>query len=504
MDKVWYYIHTKEKLPSYPQFLVDNLSLLWITTLFWWIFCEVFHQTKSNKEAPGRMNDLWTRTLSILAEQLSQEVMHHWFDTVLDVERRDNTINILVGNDFQASFMETEYGNLLREIFYQLSGEAIHPVFSVGQAPLTERKTTSSVAATPSYHNSSTKNGISSNGYRFLPRYTFETFIVGSGNRFAHAAAMAVADRPAKSYNPLFIYGGSGLGKTHLMHAIGHRVMELRPNINVVYISTETFTSEFITAVMQNAADEFKHRYRAADILLVDDIQFLAKKDSTQIEFFHTFNFLHEQGKQIVISSDRKPDDIATLEDRLRSRFAGGLIIDIQPPDLETRIAILQHKVEQDNVPIVQEAINYIAERISSNIRELEGALNTVASFARFNNVSFINLDITKEVLANILPEVNKKPVSFDSIKDEVAHYFQLKVSDLTSSRRDQVITKPRHIAMYLCQELLGASLPAIGREFGGRDHTTVIHGCRKIVNDMQKDANLAQTIQTISKNITG
>lgn len=200
---------------------------------------------------------------------------------------------------------------------------------------------------------------------------------------------MAVADRPAKSYNPLFIYGGSGLGKTHLMHAIGHRVMELRPNINVVYISTETFTSEFITAVMQNAADEFKHRYRAADILLVDDIQFIAKKDSTQIEFFHTFNFLHEQGKQIVISSDRKPDDIATLEDRLRSRFAGGLIIDIQPPDLETRIAILQHKVEQDNVPIVQEAINYIAERISSNIRELEGALNTVASFARFNNVPF-------------------------------------------------------------------------------------------------------------------
>jgi len=449
------------------------------------------------------MNELWTRTLSVLAEQLNPEIMKHWFYTVLSVERQENTIYITVGNDYQSAYMEAEYSSLLKDIFYQLSGENLSAVFLTQQQELSDLRPVETPII-PSSVYPTEKTRLSSNGYRFLPRYKFETFIVGSGNRFAHAAAMAVADRPAKSYNPLFIYGGSGLGKTHLMHAIGHRVMELRPNINVIYISTETFTNEFITSVKQKAPIDFKLRYQSSDILLIDDIQFIEGKESTQDEFFHTFNFLHERGKQIVISSDRKPEEIATLKERLRSRFAGGLIIDIQPPDWETRVAILQHKVEQDNVPIVNDAINYIAERISSNIRELEGALNTVASFARFNNIPLITLDITKEVLSGILPDVSKKPVSFTSIKDEVANYFQLKVSDLSSSRRDQVITRPRHIAMYLCRELLSASLPVIGREFGGRDHTTVIHGCEKITNDMKNDSTLAQTVETIMRRITG
>ena len=300
-----------------------------------------------------------------------------------------------------------------------------------------------------------------SSRFNFNPRYNFESFVVGSSNRFAHAAALAVADRPAKNYNPLFLYGGSGLGKTHLMHAIGHRVLNLRPNTNILYISTETFTNEFISSVRQGSAHKFKNRYRTADIFLVDDIQFLTGKEETQVEFFHTFNALYEQGKQIVISSDRHPKDIATLEERLRSRFEGGLITDIQPPDLETRIAILQYKSSIENLKITNDAIAYIASNIPSNIRELEGALNRV--------------------------------------KYCVSSYFNLQSGDLASPRRDQSITKPRHIAMYLCQTLLHMSLNEIGEHFGKRDHTTVLNGTKKITNNLKTDVSLQKSIQELT-----
>lgn len=253
----------------------------------------------------------------------------------------------------------------------------------------------------------------------------------------------------------------------------------------------------------QGSAEDFKHRYRAADILLVDDIQFLAKKESIQEEFFHTFNFIFEQGKQIVISSDRKPDDIATLEERLRSRFAGGLIIDIQPPDWETRIAILQHKIEQDNVPIVPEAVDYIADNIQSNIRELEGALNTVASYARLHSIPVITMDVVNQVLMNILPPQKEKTLTIEDVKQQVAGFYHVKVADLNSSRRDKYIAHPRHVAMYLCRELLNLSLPAIGREFGGRDHTTVMHGCEKISTALKKDPNLAEDVTNIRKHLS-
>lgn len=446
--------------------------------------------------------ELWPAVLQELANHLSEETIERWFRNVLEVEKRQSTLYLRVYSEEQAAWMETHYAQILQESVNKVADENLDIIYIADEpSPQAAREPEEQEPAIPRAPYIKNPNP---GGNRFNPRYTFESFVVGSSNRFAHAAALAVADRPAKNYNPLFIYGGSGLGKTHLMHAIGHRVLHLRPNTNILYISTETFTNEFISSVRQGSAHKFKSRYRTADIFLVDDIQFLTGKEGTQEEFFHTFNALYEQGKQIVISSDRHPKDIATLEERLRSRFEGGLITDIQPPDLETRIAILQYKAGIENLKITEDSIAYIASNISSNIRELEGALNRVKYYAIVNNSPVINLGLTETVMEDLLPNKKKQALTPALIKDCVAGYFGLQAGDLASPRRDQSITKPRHIAMYLCQTLLNMSLSEVGANFGKRDHTTVLHAIKKITADLQTDINLQKNVSELTKLITG
>jgi chromosomal replication initiator protein len=317
-------------------------------------------------------------------------------------------------------------------------------------------------------------------GTRLNPKYTFETFVSGSSNRFAHAAAVAVAEAPANAYNPLFIHGDSGLGKTHLLHAIGHYAQTLYNGIKVRYVSSEEFTNDFINMIRDGKQDGFRRRYRDVDVLLVDDIQFLENKEGTQEEFFHTFNTLHNASKQIVISSDRAPKRLVTLEDRLRSRFEWGLLTDVQPPELETRIAILRNKAYQEGLHAPPEVLEYIASRISTNIRELEGALIRVTAFASLNRQS-VDLQLAEIVLKDLIPEAQGPQITAATIMGQTASYFGLSIEDLCGTSRSRLLVTARHIAMYLCRELTDLSLPKIGQQFGGRDHTTVINADRKI-----------------------
>jgi len=439
--------------------------------------------------------ELWPAVLEQIKELVDELTFSRWFLTVLDAEQRQNTLYITVGSDVQADWMEKNYSEPIQTAVMRLTGEELFISFISNE----KLKSTVSNETVATYVRPPANNYYNT---KLNPRYTFETFIVGSGNRFAHAAAMAVADKPAQKFNPLFLYGGSGLGKTHLMHSIGHRIRSRRPDTNIIYVSTETFTNNFIASIKgntKNSADSFNERYRNADILLIDDIQFLTGKEGIQEAFFHTFNSLFEQGKQIVISSDRPPKEIATLEERLRSRFEGGLLTDIQPPDLETRMAILQYKAEQDDITIENDAIAFIAENILSNIRELEGALNRVKYYADFTD-SNISLAMAQDVLKGILPNSKPKELTSDLIREVVADYFHIKPADMISPRRDQAITRPRHIAMYLCYTELNQSLDKIGKEFGGRDHTTVLHGCKKIAKDMESDYNLSRNIAELKE----
>jgi chromosomal replication initiator protein len=317
-------------------------------------------------------------------------------------------------------------------------------------------------------------------GTRLNPKYTFETFVSGASNRFAHAAAVAVAEAPANAYNPLFIHGDSGLGKTHLLHAIGHYAQTLYSGIKVRYVSSEEFTNDFINMIRDGKQDGFRRRYRDVDVLLVDDIQFLENKEGTQEEFFHTFNTLHNASKQIVISSDRAPKRLVTLEDRLRSRFEWGLLTDVQPPELETRIAILRSKAQQEGLHAPPEVLEYIASRISTNIRELEGALIRVTAFASLNRQS-VDLQLAEIVLKDLIPEAQGPQITAATIMGQTASYFGLSIEDLCGTSRSRLLVTARHIAMYLCRELTDLSLPKIGQQFGGRDHTTVINADRKI-----------------------
>lgn len=333
------------------------------------------------------------------------------------------------------------------------------------------------------------------------PKYIFETFVIGNSNRFAHAASLAVAEAPAQVYNPFFIYGGVGLGKTHLMHAIGHRILQNYPRIKVVYISSEKFTNELINSIRDGKPESFRQKYRNVDVLLVDDIQFLSKKEHTQEEFFHTFNTLHEANKQIIISSDRPPREIQTLEDRLRSRFEWGLITDIQPPDLETRIAILRKKAMIENLNIPNDVMVYIASRIDNNIRELEGALIRVMAYASLTNQT-IDINLATEALKDLFPNGRPKQITMELIQEIVASYFKIKIEELLAKKRTRNVAYPRQIAMYLCRELTDTSLPRIGEMFGGRDHTTVIHAHDKITRERNEDTKLSNTLKELIKRI--
>ncbi len=336
---------------------------------------------------------------------------------------------------------------------------------------------------------------------RLNPKYTFETFVIGSSNRFAHAAAVAVAEAPAKAYNPLFIYGDSGLGKTHLLHAIGHYAQSLYQGVKVRYVSSEEFTNDFINMIRDGKQDGFRRRYRDVDVLLVDDIQFLENKEGTQEEFFHTFNTLHNASKQIVISSDRAPKRLVTLEDRLRSRFEWGLLTDVQPPELETRIAILRKKAVQDRLNAPPDALEYIASRISTNIRELEGALIRVTAFASLNRQS-VDLQLAEFVLKDLIPEAQGPEITASMIMGQTASYFGLSIDDLCGTSRSRVLVTARQIAMYLCRELTDLSLPKIGQQFGGRDHTTVMHADKKIRSLMAERRSIYNQVTELTNRI--
>jgi len=334
------------------------------------------------------------------------------------------------------------------------------------------------------------------------PKYTFDSFVIGNSNRFAHAASLAVAESPAKAYNPLFIYGGVGLGKTHLMHAIGHYILQNNPNSKVAYVSSEKFTNELINSIKDDKNEEFRQKYRNVDILLIDDIQFIGGKERTQEEFFHTFNALHDANKQIILSSDRPPKEINTLEDRLRSRFEWGLIADIQTPDFETRMAILKKKAEVENLNVPNEVMVYIATKIKSNIRELEGALIRIVAYSSLTNRQ-ITVDLATEALKDIISKKQGKNITISIIQDIVSSYFDLRVEELKSQRRTRNVSNPRQIAMYLSRKLTDMSLPKIGEEFGGRDHSTVIHAYEKISDNLKTDESLQHTVADIIKKLT-
>ncbi len=342
---------------------------------------------------------------------------------------------------------------------------------------------------------------VAGSDYYLNPKYTFESFVVGNSNIFAHAAAQAVAEEPGKAYNPLFIYGGVGLGKTHLMHAIGHRILQNNPSARIVYITTETFTNDLIQSIQENSRVQFRNKYRTADVLIIDDIQFLVAKDRTQEEFFNTFNALHTYGKQIIISSDKAPKDLINLEDRLVSRFEGGLVADIQPPDLETRVAILKRKAQSEQIDVSEDVLTFIAEKVNSNIRQLEGSLIRVIAFARLTKKP-IDLALTATALKDIVAGYDNTPVTIPLVQQVVSDYYDIDTDALLSQRRSMDVTYPRQMAMYLCKELTNKPLKAIGASFGGRDHSTVINACKRIETDMKNDPQVADLVEDLTKRI--
>jgi len=439
-----------------------------------------------------RIDELWDKVLSEAKQKISKPSFETWLKSTKLLAYKGDTVTIAAPNSFGREWLENHYVHLIAAILAELTGKDLHIRFVVQQDPNIENFDIPS----PGIPEKNDEQPETSSGMLNL-KNTFDTFVIGAGNRFAHAASLAVAEAPAKAYNPLFIYGGVGLGKTHLMHAIGHYVLEHNPKAKVVYLSSEKFTNEFINSIRDNRAEEFRNKYRNVDVLLIDDIQFLAGKESTQEEFFHTFNTLHEESKQIIISSDRPPKEIPTLEDRLRSRFEWGLITDIAPPDLETRIAILRKKAKADNLDIPNEVMLYIANQIDSNIRELEGALIRVVAYS-----SLVNEDITAELAAqalkNIIPNATPRTLTILDIQKAVGEHYHIKLEDFTAKKRTKSIAFPRQVAMYLSREMTDCSLPKIGDEFGGRDHTTVIHAHEKIASLLKDDQGLQQDIKQI------
>jgi chromosomal replication initiator protein len=443
----------------------------------------------------NNLPEIWHKTLSLIEKELSKPSFETWIKSTKPVAIYEDTIEIGVPNEFAKEWLETRYANLIKNTLQFVTQREIKVSFVIPNPD-------EIVPERPQFQVRRRQNGLEETTNSLLnPKYTFESFVIGNGNRFAHAASLAVAEAPAKAYNPLFIYGGVGLGKTHLMHAIGHFILEVDPTAKVVYLSSEKFTNELINSIRDDKTVDFRNRYRNIDVLLIDDIQFLAGKERTQEEFFHTFNALHEANKQLIISSDRPPKEIPTLEDRLRSRFEGGLIADIQPPDLETRIAILRKKAELDNLDIPNEVMHYIANNIDTNIRELEGALIRVVAYSSLINKE-VSVGLTTEALKDILPSTRPRQISIPLIQEIVSNYFKLKVEEFSAKKRTRNVSFPRQIAMYLCRELTDSSLPKIGEEFGGRDHTTVIHAHDKISTERQTDPRLNNIIKELTKRI--
>jgi chromosomal replication initiator protein len=442
---------------------------------------------------------VWRAALGELQVSLSPANFETWLRDTHLVDVDDQRFRIAVPNGFAKDWLETRYRSLISQTLARVVGYSVQVEFVVTGAGEAQAQA-ATVAAQPVRVEPvrvGAPDGAAAGATYLNARYTFSNFIVGSANRLAHAASLSVAERPGHAYNPLFLYGGVGLGKTHLMHAIGNAVVAKFPRKRVAYATSEKFTNEFITSIQQGKIDDFRNRYRRIDLLLIDDIQFIADKERTQEEFFHTFNAIHEDGKQIVLSSDRPPKAILTLEERLRSRFEWGLIADLTAPDLETRIAILRAKAEEQGTPITSDVIEFIARKVVSNIRELEGALNRIVAYASMGAMP-ISIELAQAVLSNVLYNPKKRQVTPERIAKAVSEYYGVGMDALQGQKREKSIVVPRQIAMYLMREETDVSLLRIGAEFGGRDHSTVLHACDKINREMQVNDEMRREVAAV------
>ena len=463
-------------------------------------------------EDPIDLEGLWALAIDGLADSTVTRQQRAWLRTTRPLGLLDGTALLAAPNDFTKDVLETRLRPMITTALSELLGREIRVAVTV--EPAEEDEVTAAEEADQLAEDTMTgmhwpppapfgggRAPARVEPARLNPKYTFETFVIGAGNRFAHAAAVAVAEAPAKAYNPLFIYGDSGLGKTHLLHAIGHYAQRLFQNARVRYVSSEEFTNDFINSLRDDKQSAFQRRYRDNDLLLVDDIQFLESKERTQEEFFHTFNTLHNANKQIIISSDRPPKQLSTLEDRLRTRFEWGLITDVQPPDLETRIAILRKKSAQDRLNAPPDVLEFIASKIQSNIRELEGALIRVTAFASLNRQG-VDLALAEIVLKDLIADDDRPEITAATIIAATAEYFGITIEDLCGQSRSRVLVTARQIAMYLCRELTELSLPKIGQTFGGRDHTTVMHADRKIRSLMAERRQIYNQVTELTNRI--
>jgi chromosomal replication initiator protein len=446
---------------------------------------------------------VWDQVLSRIEDQVGKHSFSTWFKPTTLLRDGGQSLSIRVPNPLFVEWLPKHYSVVLAEALRDVGRPDVELVFvPEGSEGLGSRS--AAVIATPEFEPVSDEPASEDLApYRpgsLIPRYTFDTFIVGPSNQFAHAACRAVAETPSRSYNPLFIYGGVGLGKTHLMHAIGHYVMRHHPGLKLLYISSERFMNEMINALRFDSILDFRSRYRSVDVLLVDDIQFVSKKEGTQTEFFHTFNALHDAQKQIVISSDRPPHEIPALEERLRSRFEWGLIADIQPPDVETKAAILKRKAEEEGVPLSNDVAMFMASRIKSNVRELEGSLIRLIAYSSLTTKP-LTINLAQEVLRSVIDH-EERAVTIEQIQKFVADYYHLKLAELKSRNNSKSVAMPRQVAMYLCKALTHASLPEIGRSFGGKHHSTVIHSIKKVEDMRKKNGDFDKQVATLFESL--
>jgi len=444
---------------------------------------------------------LWDRVRASLQDRFPANVFDTWFSFIEMEASTPDTLVLATSSDFACIWIEDNYLDIITQCAQAICGRGIQvKVKSKAPAPLPESVTPA--VPTPPIPAAISKKIIGEDAYVFNPKNTFKNFVVGAGNQLAHAASIAVASAPAKAYNPLFLYGETGLGKTHLMHAVGQQVLLNNPKAKVAYISTEKFTNEFIQAIQENSLIKFRQRYRSVDVLLIDDIHFLSGKERIQEEFFHTFNDLFESQKQILLTSDRPAGEIAKLESRLVSRFQWGLVSDIQAPDLETRMAILRSKAAAMDICLPADVMNFLAESVSKNVRRMEGALTRLASYAELLQAP-VTVQAAEKLLQDILQEETKNQVTIERVQQRVAEYFHLKLTDMISKKRPANIAFPRQIAMYLCRMLTQHSLHEIGEIFGGRDHGTVIHACKTVENMMEQDESVRRSVEYLQKQLS-
>ena len=440
------------------------------------------------------MSDLWTRVLADIKDQIGRQNFETWIAPIRFVARNKNEVVLDVPNKFFRDWLTEHYADKLERLLSAAAKHDLRVNFQVNEG------TAKSVIPDKLSKSEVRDRDKPQRASNLVAKYTFENFIIGASNQFAHAACFAVANQPGDNYNPLFIYGGVGLGKTHLVNAIGHQATAQRATLKVVYLSSESFMNELIASLRRDKMDEFKKKFRNVDILILDDVQFIAGKERTQEEFFHTFNSLYESHKQIVITSDKFPKEIPGIEDRLRNRFEWGLIADIQPPDMETRVAILQKKAEVEGVQLPHDVAIFLASNIDSNVRELEGSLTRLGAFASLTKAT-ITIDLAKDVLRNTLNGA-KREITVENIQKTICDYFNIKLGDLKAKRRTQNIALPRQVAMYLCRKYTEASFPGIGDKFGGRDHSTVIHASRTIERKIKEDPHMQTTIEKLERNL--